>query len=252
MVRNHRGRWIISGRQVFGRKVVGEGFHSCRNCAPCARGEAILCEQEYDEIGFTRSGGWATSLIIPAEQLHVLSDDADLRSAAGLEPVVCAAEAVYRATVEKGDRVAIVGAGTIGTLTVQLLRGGSLNLLSSSQMSAPRRWHSDAERQPRFALPVLRTTTVSTSLSKQPEQHHCPYIFRPRSPRWPLGSRRHPRRLGQVGSCGDCNEANRNSNRVRRIERCVECSRGSVFRRHPQSRPTRHARIRSRQCARGS
>ena len=116
-------------RRLLGRKVVGEGFHSCRNCAPCARGEAILCEQEYDEIGFTRSGGWATSLIIPAEQLHVLSDDADLRSAAGLEPAACAAEAVYRATVEKGDRVAIVGAGTIGTLTVQLLRAAELSEL---------------------------------------------------------------------------------------------------------------------------
>jgi 2-desacetyl-2-hydroxyethyl bacteriochlorophyllide A dehydrogenase len=108
--------------ELLGRKVVGEGFLSCRSCGPCGRSEAILCENRYDEIGFTRPGAWASFLVIPAQQIHVLDGDADLRSAAALEPAACAADAVSRAAVRGGDRVAVVGGGTIGALAVQFLR----------------------------------------------------------------------------------------------------------------------------------
>jgi 2-desacetyl-2-hydroxyethyl bacteriochlorophyllide A dehydrogenase len=107
---------------LIGAKVVGEGFGSCRACARCADGEAVVCESVYDEIGFTRPGAWAQQLVIPIDQLHRLPSDADLRSAAALEPTACAADAVRRAAVAPGDRVAVVGGGTIGCLTVQLLR----------------------------------------------------------------------------------------------------------------------------------
>lgn len=107
---------------LVGRKVVGEGFRSCHNCAPCRAGETVLCERGYDEIGFTLPGAWAEKLVIGAEQLHVLGDDADLRSAAALEPAACSAEAVSRAAIVAGERLAVVGAGAIGALAIQLAR----------------------------------------------------------------------------------------------------------------------------------
>jgi 2-desacetyl-2-hydroxyethyl bacteriochlorophyllide A dehydrogenase len=106
---------------LLGRKVVGEGFVPCAGCRMCGQGDRVLCETRYDEIGFTRSGAWAEQLAVPAASLHLLADDADLRSAAGLEPVACSAEAVALAEVTAGDRVAVVGGGTIGALAVQLL-----------------------------------------------------------------------------------------------------------------------------------
>lgn len=113
---------IATDRSILGAKVVGEGFGSCGACARCAAGEAVVCETRYDEIGFTRPGAWAQQLVIPVAQLHRLTPEADLRSAAALEPAACAADAVRRAAVTHRDRVAVVGGGTLGCLTVQLLR----------------------------------------------------------------------------------------------------------------------------------
>lgn len=112
-------------RSVLGRPVVGEGFRSCQVCPSCRRGEPTVCQAAYDETGFTRDGAWADHLLIPARLLHRLPHDADLRSAAGLEPAACVAEACLRAAVQQGDRVAVVGGGTLGLLATQLIAAAS-------------------------------------------------------------------------------------------------------------------------------
>lgn len=106
---------------LLGRKVVGEGFHYCGACPACRSGATNLCHAGYDETGFTRPGACANLLRLPARLLHVLSDDADLRAAALLEPAACAAAAVLAVGVSPGERVAVVGGGTLGLLAAQLL-----------------------------------------------------------------------------------------------------------------------------------
>jgi threonine dehydrogenase-like Zn-dependent dehydrogenase len=106
---------------LVGRKVVGEGFRPCRRCAACRRGETNLCAADYRETGFTEPGAWADHLTLPAELLHPLAQDADLRAAAALEPAACVAAAALKAATVPGERVAVVGAGTLGLLAVQLL-----------------------------------------------------------------------------------------------------------------------------------
>lgn len=111
--------------RLVGRAVVGEGFRSCQVCAACRRGEPTVCEAAYDETGFTRDGAWADHLVIPARLLHLLPDGADLRSAAALEPAACVAEACLRAAAQPGERVAVIGGGTLGLLAIQLLRAAN-------------------------------------------------------------------------------------------------------------------------------
>lgn len=106
---------------LLGKPVVGEGFRNCGVCASCRRGETNLCEAAYDETGFTRPGAWADELRLPARLLHVLPEDADLKAAALLEPAACMASACLKAAVVPGERVAVVGGGTLGLLAVQLL-----------------------------------------------------------------------------------------------------------------------------------
>lgn len=106
--------------RLAGRKVVGEGFRYCGRCTACRRGETNLCCSGYDETGFTRPGACADLLRLPARLLHTLSDDADLRAAALIEPAACVAEAVHRARPRPGERVAVVGGGTLGLLAAQL------------------------------------------------------------------------------------------------------------------------------------
>ncbi|MGE0685136.1 MAG: zinc-binding dehydrogenase [Dehalococcoidia bacterium] len=137
---------------LVGKKVAGEGFSSCQRCGPCERGDTVLCETRYDETGFTRPGAWADFLAIRAEQLHLLDDAADLRAAACLEPAACAADAVTRAAVLRGETVAVVGAGTVGALVVQFLRG-----LEPSELTVM----EPDERAARMALECGATATCA-------------------------------------------------------------------------------------------
>ncbi|WP_280218593.1 zinc-dependent alcohol dehydrogenase [Nocardia neocaledoniensis] len=107
--------------QLLGRKVVGEGFRYCGACSACRSGATNLCHAGYDETGFTRPGACADLLRVPARLLHILSDDSDLRAAALLEPAACVAAAVLAVGVSPGERIAVVGGGTLGLLATQLL-----------------------------------------------------------------------------------------------------------------------------------
>ncbi|GGV60815.1 alcohol dehydrogenase catalytic domain-containing protein [Streptomyces thermoviolaceus] len=110
---------------LVGRKVVGEGFRNCQVCDRCHAGETTLCTAGYEETGFTRPGAMAPTLTLPARLLHVLPDDADLTAAALLEPAACVAAAALKAGARPGERVAVVGTGTLGMLAVQFLAAGS-------------------------------------------------------------------------------------------------------------------------------
>ncbi|HET6499414.1 MAG TPA: alcohol dehydrogenase catalytic domain-containing protein [Amycolatopsis sp.] len=106
---------------LLGKPVVGEGFRNCGRCAACYQGDTSLCGAGYDETGYTRPGAWANELRLPARLLHELPEGADLRSAAALEPSACMAAACLKAQVVPGERVAVVGGGTLGMLATQLL-----------------------------------------------------------------------------------------------------------------------------------
>lgn len=110
---------------LVGRKVVGEGFRACLVCDRCREGAGSLCTGGYDETGFTRPGAFADTLTLPARLLHVLDDGADLRAAALLEPAAVVAAAALAAGPRPGERVAVVGAGTLGLLAVQFLAASS-------------------------------------------------------------------------------------------------------------------------------
>lgn len=110
---------------LVGRKVVGEGFRNCQVCDRCHAGETTLCTAGYEETGFTQPGAMATTLTLPARLLHVLSDDADLTAAALLEPAACIAAAALKANAVPGEKVAVVGTGTLGMFAVQFLKAGS-------------------------------------------------------------------------------------------------------------------------------
>ncbi|MEV6736338.1 alcohol dehydrogenase catalytic domain-containing protein [Streptomyces sp. NPDC051104] len=107
---------------LVGRKAVGEGFRNCQVCDRCHAGETTLCTSGYEETGFTQPGAMATTLTLPARLLHLLPDDADLTAAALLEPAACIAAAALKGNAQPGERVAVVGTGTLGMFAVQFLK----------------------------------------------------------------------------------------------------------------------------------
>lgn len=106
---------------LVGRRTVAEGFRACGVCERCRCGETSLCTGGYAETGFTEPGAFADHVAVPARLLHPLRDDADLRAAALLEPSAVIAAAMRAGRARPGERIAVVGAGTLGLLAVQLL-----------------------------------------------------------------------------------------------------------------------------------
>ncbi|MFD7325888.1 zinc-binding dehydrogenase [Streptomyces sp. NPDC059875] len=110
---------------LLGRRCVAEGFRACGTCERCRCGETSLCTAGYAETGFTEPGAFADHVVVPARLLHLLHEGADLRAAALLEPAAVIAAAVRAGRPRPGERVAVVGAGTLGLLAVQWLAASS-------------------------------------------------------------------------------------------------------------------------------
>jgi threonine dehydrogenase-like Zn-dependent dehydrogenase len=68
------------------------------------------------------SGGWARQMIAHRSQLWAVPEGMDDRSALLLEPFADAIHAALRANPQPGDSVLIVGAGTVGILTLLALK----------------------------------------------------------------------------------------------------------------------------------
>jgi L-iditol 2-dehydrogenase len=102
-----------------GQNVIAEGVIPCRSCARCARGETNLCEH-YDELGFTRPGAAADQVIVPAQVVHVLSGSVSPLEAALAEPAAVAWRAITRDPPRPGERVAVVGDGTVALIAAHL------------------------------------------------------------------------------------------------------------------------------------
>jgi threonine dehydrogenase-like Zn-dependent dehydrogenase len=103
-----------------GDRCVAEGLVACGQCAFCRAGDTNVCEV-YDELGFTREGGASDQVLVPARLVHPLDPRASLFDAALVEPSAVVLRALEKAGPSAGDRVLIVGDGTIALLAAQLL-----------------------------------------------------------------------------------------------------------------------------------
>jgi 2-desacetyl-2-hydroxyethyl bacteriochlorophyllide A dehydrogenase len=104
-----------------GDRVVGEGMVPCLECRPCRLGATHLCEN-YDQIGFTRSGGCGEYVAAPARILHRLPDHVSFEAAVLFEPAAIVMQAIERAAPRPGEVVGVIGVGTLGSVAIKLLR----------------------------------------------------------------------------------------------------------------------------------
>lgn len=104
----------------IGRRTTGDTMLGCGRCRRCRRGLHYVCADRH-EIGLR--GGWpgalAEQLPVPAHALHPLPDCVDATLGALVEPAGNALRAVDGATLAEGDRLLVLGPGTIGLLAAQ-------------------------------------------------------------------------------------------------------------------------------------
>jgi len=103
-----------------GQRMIAEGVIPDRVCAECVRGNTNLCAA-YEEIGFTLPGAAADQVLVPAQVVHVLPPSVSLLEAALTEPAAVAWRAIRRGEPVPGERVAVVGDGTLALITAHLL-----------------------------------------------------------------------------------------------------------------------------------
>ena len=98
-----------------------EPIESCGHCGCCRSGHYNRCAG-VELFGIDRNGGFAQYVDVPAERLHPLPADLDVGVAALAEPLAVAVRAVRLARMDLGARVAVLGGGTIGLLSVAAAR----------------------------------------------------------------------------------------------------------------------------------
>ncbi|MFJ8856319.1 alcohol dehydrogenase catalytic domain-containing protein [Streptomyces sp. NPDC102437] len=109
----------VEGWAVGDRVAVGWFGGSCGHCAYCRVGDVVHCA-ERKIPGLSYPGGWAQSITVPADALARVPDGLGLFDAA---PFGCAGvttfNAIRKAGIRAGGRVAVFGIGGLGHLAVQ-------------------------------------------------------------------------------------------------------------------------------------
>ncbi|UUU33247.1 alcohol dehydrogenase catalytic domain-containing protein [Streptomyces sp. CA-210063] len=119
-------------RSWIGRRVMGDTMLGCGHCRRCRGGIQHVCEAR-QEVGIRggRAGALAERLAVPASSLHVLPDTVDDAMGAMVEPGGNALRAAQAASIRPGDRVLVLGPGTIGLLVAMFARrdGAEVHLM---------------------------------------------------------------------------------------------------------------------------
>ena len=119
-------------RVAPGGHVAVEPNYSCGTCPLCWEGNKNLCLAR-TAVGIDVDGCFAELVRVPARccwpaPAGVADEDLVLT-----EPLAVAVRAVGRADVRSGETVAVVGAGTLGLLAVQVARGHGARILVVSR-----------------------------------------------------------------------------------------------------------------------
>jgi threonine dehydrogenase-like Zn-dependent dehydrogenase len=175
---------FVPGHEVVatdsnGKRVVLEPVLGCVTrgispaCPACSAGNISLCERiTFGHLrpglqsGFCADtgGGWSTTMVAHESQLHLVPDTLTDRDAVMVEPAACAVHASLSPGSLDGAVVAVIGAGTLGALTVGALKAFNMpaHLIVGAkhpeQVSAARRLGATAVVAPDEIVRAVRRT----------------------------------------------------------------------------------------------
>jgi len=91
----------------------------CGQCHYCRKGAFNMCVK-LGSTGFAADGGFAEYVVVKDYSLHALPESVSDDAGSFVEPLAVAVRAVKRSRLAIGDTVAVVGAGPIGLLVMQV------------------------------------------------------------------------------------------------------------------------------------
>ena len=122
----------------MGRRTTGDTMLGCGQCDRCRSGRPHVCEDRY-EVGIRRGfpGALAERMAMPVTALNPLPDAVDDVAGAMVEPGGSALRSVWAAGLQPGERVLVLGPGTIGLLVARfaLAQGAEVHVLGLTRES---------------------------------------------------------------------------------------------------------------------
>jgi threonine dehydrogenase-like Zn-dependent dehydrogenase len=112
----------FAGTTPDGRRVAVYPLTSCGACDLCQRGQPQICRSR-ELLGVQRPGGFAEQVLVPPGALYDLPGGMSWQTAAMVEPLANAVHAWHQAQPHGTERVAVIGAGTIGLVCLLVGRG---------------------------------------------------------------------------------------------------------------------------------
>jgi threonine dehydrogenase-like Zn-dependent dehydrogenase len=116
-----------------GQRVAIEPLFSCGECPACRSGQDVRCPA-LQICGIHRSGGFAEFVCVPARRAFPVPSDLDPRLAALAEPMAVVVHGLRRGGFAPGQRVLVLGAGSIGLVAVLAARAlGAADVLATAR-----------------------------------------------------------------------------------------------------------------------
>ncbi len=109
-------------KELMGKQVVGEINNTCLAyrkedlCEFCRRGLLSHCSKRTVVGIISYDGAFSELVRIPAGSAHILPSEIPMEEAVFVEPLAAAIQTFELSPINKGDTVAVLGAGRLGTL----------------------------------------------------------------------------------------------------------------------------------------
>jgi len=124
-----------------GDRVLLEPNLVCGHCFYCSSGRYNLCE-ELRVVGCQTAGGLAEAFTAPASRFHRVPDGMTWAEAALVEPMSTATHATRIAGDLRGSIAVVLGAGSIGLLTMLAAKAAGASIVAISDPLEGKRRHA--------------------------------------------------------------------------------------------------------------
>ena len=116
-------------KMKIGSRVTANPNIPCLKCYWCKNNQENLCKG-LKGLGTTVNGAMAEYINVKASQIHLLPDNLSYEEGALIEPLSVAIYAVRKSGFRLGQNAVVIGAGSIGLCTIQILcAAGASNII---------------------------------------------------------------------------------------------------------------------------
>lgn len=104
-----------------GQRVVVNPVQQCNACPACADGRFNICPN-VETIGVSANGGFAEYVAVRESHVMTIADSMALETASLTEPLACAVYGMRKLDLRLGDKVVVIGSGSIGLMMVEIAK----------------------------------------------------------------------------------------------------------------------------------